>query len=213
MTHTHNQMRFAAAAAMLLFAATGCLKENFYDPSDVTNGPRIVATIDEAAEDSCETRMSVSMDETSPTGGMLYLYWNPEDEIGVFTDASESNVRFRNTALENAKTVTFAPTSAVSGTPAYAYYPYSAEAGTDMTAIKGQISSAQTINAKLDNVPGVYRYGYYKSTSGNASSFGFKHVFSIVRFHLDVTGTKLAGRQLQDIEITVKRGSKAVPVC
>ena len=46
MTHTHNQMKFAAAAAMLLFAATGCLKENFYDPSDVTNGPRIVATID-----------------------------------------------------------------------------------------------------------------------------------------------------------------------
>lgn len=213
MTHTHNQMRFAAAAAMLLFAATGCLKENFYDPSDVTNGPRIVATIDEAAEDSCETRMSVSMDETSPTGGKLYLYWNPEDEIGVFTDASESNVRFRNTASENAKTVTFAPTSAVSGTPAYAYYPYSAEAGTDMTAIKGQISSAQTINAKLDNVPGVYRYGYYQSTSGNATSFAFKHVFSIVRFHLDVTGTKLAGRQLQDIEITVKRGSKVVPIC
>ena len=213
MTHTHNQMRFAAAAAMLLFAATGCLKENFYDPSDVTNGPRIVATIDEAAEDSCETRMSVSMDETSPTGGKLYLYWNPEDEIGVFTDASESNVRFRNTASENAKTVTFAPTSAVSGTPAYAYYPYSAEAGTNMTAIKGHISSAHTLNPELDNVPGVYRYGYYKSTSGNASSFGFKHVFSIVRFHLDVTGTKLAGRQLQDIEITVKRGSKAVPVC
>ena len=213
MTHTHNQMRFAAAAAMLLFAATGCLKENFYDPSDVTNGPRIVATIDEAAEDSCETRMSVSMDETSPTGGKLYLYWNPEDEIGVFTDASESNVRFRNTASENAKTVTFAPTSAVSGTPAYAYYPYSAEAGTNMTAIKGHISSAHTLNAELDNVPGVYRYGYYKSTSGKASSFGFKHVFSIVRFHLDVTGTKLAGRQLQDIEITVKRGSKAVPVC
>ena len=213
MTHTHNQMRFAAAAAMLLFAATGCLKENFYDPSDVTNGPRIVATIDEAAEDSCETRMSVSMDETSPTGGKLYLYWNPEDEIGVFTDASESNVRFRNTASENAKTVTFAPTSAVSGTPAYAYYPYSAEAGTNMTAIKGHIYSAHTLNAELDNVPGVYRYGYYKSTSGNASSFGFKHVFSIVRFHLDVTGTKLAGRQLQDIEITVKRGSKAVPVC
>lgn len=213
MTHTHNQMRFAAAAAMLLFAATGCLKENFYDPSDVTNGPRIVATIDEAAEDSCETRMSVSMDETSPTGGKLYLYWNPEDEIGVFTDASESNVRFQNTASENAKTVTFAPTSAVSGTPAYAYYPYSTEAGTNMTAIKGHISSAHTLNAELDNVPGVYRYGYYKSTSGNASSFGFKHVFSIVRFHLDVTGTKLAGRQLQDIEITVKRGSKTVPIC
>ena len=213
MKHTHNQMRFAAAAAMLLFAATGCLKENFYDPSDVTSGPRIVATIDEAAEDSCETRMSVSMDETSPTGGKLYLYWNPQDEIGVFTDASENNIRFKNTASENAKTVTFASTSSIEGTPTYAYYPYSAEGGNSITAIKGQIASEQTINAALDNVPGIHRYGIYQSTTGNDVSFSFKHIFSIVRFHLDVTGTPLAGRQIQDLEITVKRGSKVVPIC
>ena len=212
MKHTHNQMRFAAATAMLLFAATGCLREDLYAPSDVSNDPKIIATIDEPA-DSCETRMSVSMDETSPTGGKLFLFWNPEDEIGVFTDASEDNVRFKNTSSENAKTVTFAPTTSVTGIPAYAYYPYSAEAGSDMAAIKGHISSAHTINAMLDNVPGVYRYGYYQNASGNATLFTFKHVFSIVRFHLDVTGTKLAGRQLQDIEITVKRGSKTVPIC
>ncbi len=212
MTHTHNQMRFAAAAAMLLFAATGCLKENFYDPSDVSNGPKIIATIDEAV-DSCETRMSVSMDETSPTGGKLYLYWDPQDEIGVFTDASENNIRFKNTASENAKTVTFASTSSIAGTPTYAYYPYSAEGGNSITAIKGQIASEQTINAALDNVPGIHRYGIYQSTTGNDVSFSFKHIFSIVRFHLDVTGTPLAGRQIQDLEITVKRGSKVVPIC
>ena len=212
MKHTHNQMRFAAAAAMLLFAATGCLKENFYDPSDVSNGPKIIATIDEAV-DSCETRMSVSLDETSPTGGKLYLYWNPEDQIGVFTDASENNIRFKNTASENAKTVTFASTSSIAGTPTYAYYPYSAEGGNSITAIKGQIASEQTINAELDNVPGIYRYGTYQSTTGNDVSFSFKHVFSIVRFHLDVTGTPLAGHQIQDLEITVKRGTKTVPIC
>lgn len=212
MTHTHNQMRFAAAAAMLLFAATGCLKENFYDPSDVSNGPKIIATIDEV-KDSCETRMSVSLDETSPTGGKLYLYWNPQDEIGVFTDASENNIRFKNTASENAKTVTFASTSSIAGTPTYAYYPYSAEGGNSITAIKGQIASEQTINAALDNVPGIHRYGIYQSTTGNDVSFSFKHIFSIVRFHLDVTGTPLAGRQIQDLEITVKRGTKTVPIC
>ena len=212
MKHTHNQMRFAAAAAMLLYAATGCLKENFYDPSDLSNGPKIIATIDEAV-DSCETRMSVSMDETSPTGGKLYLYWNPQDEIGVFTDASENNIRFKNTASENANTVTFASTSSIAGTPTYAYYPYSAEGGNSITAIKGQIASEQTINAALDNVPGIHRYGIYQSTTGNDVSFSFKHIFSIVRFHLDVTGTPLAGCQIQDLEITVKRGSKVVPIC
>lgn len=212
MKHTHNQMRFAAAAAMLLFAATGCLKENFYDPSDVSNGPKIIATIDEV-KDSCETRMSVSLDETSPTGGKLSLHWNPQDEVGVFTDAAENNVRYKNTASANAKTVTFASTSPVTGTPTYAYYPYSAEGGNDITAIKGQIASEQTINAELDNVPGIHRYGIYQSTTGNDVSFSFKHIFSIVRFHLDVTGTPLAGRQIQDLEITVKRGSKVVPIC
>lgn len=213
MTHTHNQMRFAAAAAMLLFAATGCLRENLYDPSGVSNGPTISATIDEPLEETTETRVSVSLDETSPTGGSISFFWNPEDEIGVFTDASEKNARYKNTETEkNVKTVTFAPVSPVSGTPTYAYYPYSVEAGTDITAIKGQIPFEQSINAERDNVPAIYRYGYYKSTSGNASSFGFKHVFSIVRFHIDATGTPLAGRQIQDIEITVKRANKVVPI-
>ena len=212
MTHTHNQMRFAAAAAMLLFAATGCLRENFYDPSDVSSGPKIIATIDEASEEACETRVSIS-DETLPTSGKIYYYWTPEDEIGVFTNASENNVRFKNTASENSKTVTFAPTTSVTGTPTYAYYPYSAEAGTDITAVKGSIPSEQTINAELDNVPGIYRYGYYKSTSGNSSSFGFKHVMSTVRFHIDVAGTPLEGRKLHNLQISVKRGNVGVPVC
>ena len=196
---------------MLLSATTGCMKKDLYDPS--VSGPKIIASIDEAVEDTCSTRMVVSMGETSPTGGNLALLWETTDEIGVFTNAAENNIRFRNTANENVKIATFASTSSISGTPAYAYYPYSAEAGSDMEAIEGHIPSAQTINTELDNVPGIYRYGYYKSTSGNSSSFGFKHVFSIVRFHLDVTGTKLAGRKLQNVEIIVRRGTKSVPIC
>ena len=214
MTHTHNQMRFAAASAMLLFAATGCIQENLYNPAGISDGPTISATIEEPLEEASETRVSVSLDETSATGGKLYFYWTPEDEIGVFTDASENNVLYKNTeSVEKVKTVTFAPASPVSGTPTYAYYPYSSEAGADMSAVKGQISSSQTINASLDNVPGIYRYGYYKSTSGNSHSFGFKHVFSTVRFHLNVAGTPLDGCKLQDIEIAVKRGTQLVPIC
>ena len=212
MTHTHNQMRFAAAAAMLLFAATGCLKENFYDPAGTSYGPTITASIDEASEDGLETRVSIS-EETLPTTGKIYYYWTPEDQIGVFTDASESNVCYKNTESSKVKTATFAPASRVTGTPVYAYYPYSAEAGTDITAVKGQIPSQQTINAALDNVPGIYRYGYYKSTSGNSSSFGFKHVMSTVRFHIDVAGTPLEGRKLHNLQISVKRGNVGVPVC
>lgn len=198
--------------AMLLFAATGCIKENLYDPSGMTNGPTIEATIDEVTEESCETRVSIS-EETSPTSGKIYYYWTPEDEIGVFT-ASQANICYKNTESEDkVKSTTFAPASAVSGTPTFAYYPYSSDAGTDITAIKGHIPSEQTINAELDNIPGIYRYGYYKSTSGNASSFGFKHVMSTVRFHINVAGTPLEGCKLHDLQISVKRGAKLVPIC
>lgn len=198
--------------AMLLFAATGCIKENLYDPSGMTNGPTIEATIDEVTEESCETRVSIS-EETSPTSGKIYYYWTPEDEIGVFT-ASQANICYKNTESEDkVKSTTFAPASAVSGTPTFAYYPYSADAGTDITAIKGHIPSEQTINAELDNIPGIYRYGYHKSTSGNASSFGFKHVMSTVRFHINVAGTPLEGCKLHDLQISVKRGAKLVPIC
>ena len=211
MTHTHNQMRFAAAMAMLLCAATGCIEENLYNPAGFSNGPTICAIIEDIQEEP-ETRVSVSLDETSPIGGKVYLYWTPEDQIGVFTDASEKNVCYKNTEPSNVKTATFAPVSRVTGIPAYAYYPYSAEAGTDITAVKGHIPSEQTINAALDNVPGIYRYGSHTSSSGNSSSFAFKHVLSTVRFHLNVANTPLEGHKLQDIEIAVKRGSKLVPI-
>lgn len=198
--------------AMLLFAAAGCIKENLYDPSGMTNGPTIEATIDEVTEESCETRVSIS-EETSPTSGKIYYYWTPEDEIGVFT-TSQANICYKNTESEDkVKSTTFAPASAVSGTPTFAYYPYSTDAGTDISAIKGRIPSDQTINAELDNIPGIYRYGYYKSTSGNASSFGFKHVMSTVRFHINVAGTPLEGCKLHDLQISVKRGAKLVPIC
>ena len=211
-THTHNQMRFAAIA-MLLFAATGCIEENLYNPAGISDGPTISATIEGPEENETDTRVSVSLEETSATGGKLYFYWDPKDEIGVFTDASEANICYRNTEPEDkVKSTSFAPSSTVSGTPTFAYYPYSADAGTDISAIKGRIPSDQTINAELDNIPGIYRYGYCKSTSGNASSFGFRHVMSTVRFHIDVAGTPLEGRKLHDLQISVKRGTKMVPI-
>ena len=199
---------------MLLFAATGCIEENLYNPVGISDGPTISATIEGPEENETDTRVSVSLEETSATGGKLYFYWDPKDEIGVFTDASEANICYRNTESEDkVKSTSFAPSSTVSGTPTFAYYPYSADAGTDISAIKGRIPSDQTINAELDNIPGIYRYGYYKSTSGNASSFGFRHVMSTVRFHIDVAGTPLEGRKLHDLQISVKRGTKMVPIC
>lgn len=205
----HNQKRFPAIA-MLLFATMGCINEKLSEPE----GTVIVATLDETSEELPETRVSIS-EETLPNAGKIYYYWNPGDEIGVFTDVlSEGNLCFRNTETQkNVKTATFSSLYKVTGTPTFAYYPYSENAGTDYSAVKGQIPSDQVINAELNNIPGICRYGYYKSTDGNSSSFGFKHVMSTVRFHIDVAGTPLEGRKLHNLQISVKRGDLAVPVC
>ena len=203
------QMRFAAMA-MLLFATVGCINESLSEPE----GPIVMATLDEASEELPETRVSIS-EETLPNTGKIYYYWSPGDEIGVFTDLpSEGNICFKNTETQqNVRTAAFSSASKVTGTPTFAYYPYSETAGTDLSAIKGQIPSDQVINAELDNIPGICRYGYFISTDENTSSFGFRHVMSTVRFHIDVAGTPLEGRKLHNLQISVKRGDRAVSVC
>lgn len=194
---------------MLGTVFTGCIKEDGWNGHEQFAGQQIVAYVEELPE----TRVSIDP-ATSSTSGLISYYWNPEDEIGVFTNASENNIQYLNTETEeNVKVITFAPATTVSGTPTYAYFPYSADAGTDITALNGNISTAQAINANLDNIPGMYRYGYYKSSTDNAATFGFRHVFSTIRWRLDVAGTVLEGNKLHSIEITAKRGARVVPVC
>ena len=162
-----------------------------------------------------ETDSRVSVDPESLDGSLVY-YWNPSDEIGVFTNKSETNVKYVNTnQTENVSSVTFEPATGITveGTPTYAYFPYSTTAGTNMSSLSGNLPQKQTINANMDNIPGTYRYGYHKSTSNSVSKFGFKNIFSTVRFKLDATGTELEGDNLKDLDIVVTRSGSEVPVC
>ncbi len=208
MKHTHYQMRIAGLA-LIFMALSSCIDKEACEKVGMADGQAIIAYVDEIPE----TRVCVDP-ATSSTSGKIYYYWTPEDEIGVFTDASENNVQYLNTETEaNVKVVTFAPTANVTGTPTYAYFPYSAEAGSDITSLNGNIPSEQSINSALDNVPGMYRYGYYKSSTDGEATFGFKHMFSTIRWRIDLAGTALEGRKLHSVEITVKRGTQDVPVC
>ena len=217
MKHTHNQMTMAGLA-LLCMAASGCIQENGYEGDVLRPENSIIAVIEELPEEhnciDAETRVCIDWENTDPTGGSIYYYWTPEDEIGVFTDAGEKNIQYVNTNREEGiKSVTFIPTTEVEGKPTLAYFPYNANAGTDISAIKGLVPAEQTINEYQDNIPGIHRYGYYKSTTDGASSFGFKHVLSTIRWHLDVSGTELEGKKLHSIEIKVKRSTRNLDVC
>lgn len=196
-----------ALIAIMGMAASCANEEEF-----ISQESQIIEGIIEVQEDP-ESRVSV--DPESLDGKLVY-YWNPSDEIGVFTNKSENNVKYVNTNQnENVSTVSFEPTEGitVNGTPTYAYFPYSATAGTNMSSLSGNLPQNQVINATMDNIPGIYRYGYHKSTSSSVSKFGFKNIFSIVRFKLDASGTELEGENLKDLDITVTRSGSAVPVC
>ena len=196
-----------ALIAIMGIAASCANEEEF-----ISQESQIIEGIIEVQEDP-ESRVSV--DPESLDGKLVY-YWNPSDEIGVFTNKSENNVKYVNTNQnESVTSVSFEPTegTTVSGTPTYAYFPYSATAGTNMSSLSGNLPQNQVINTTMDNIPGIYRYGYHKSTSSSVSKFGFKNIFSIVRFKLDASGTELEGENLKDLDITVTRSGSAVPVC
>lgn len=187
-----------------------CSKEAIEGGSSIKKNV-IMATVDEPDMDEA-TRVSV--EDATLAGGSFAYWWQKGDEIGVYTDAGENNVKYTSTTEEDTKTVYFASDQTVSGTPTYAYYPYNANAGDDYTAVKATFASVQTINSSLNNVPGITRYGYHKSTSDGVSSFGFKHVLSNVRIALDATDTKMAGCRVKSVTMKVVRNFyNAIPVC
>lgn len=204
------------SAAMVVFA-TSCSKDDTDWSGKVEKGT-IEAFFEELDDNIAsvgideETRFGVS--EETLAGGSWAFFWEPNDAIGVFTDASEYNVKYVNTKTENASAATFAPESAtVTGTPTYAYFPYNADAGEDITAIKSNIPSANTLST-LNDIPGMHRRGAFKSTTDGVTTFGFKQPFALVRFQLDAAGTKLEGQRVKSIKVAVKRATIfSVPIC
>lgn len=205
------------SAAMVVFA-TSCSKDDTDWSGKVEKGT-IEAFFEELDDNIAsvgideETRFGVS--EETLAGGSWAYFWEPGDAMGVYTDGGEYNVKYVNTKTENASAATFAPESAtVTGTPTYAYFPYNADAGEDLTAVKSSIPSANTINAALTTIPGMHRRGVYKSTTDGVSTFGFRQPFAMIRFALDAAGTKLEGQRVKSIKVAVKRGYIfSVPIC
>ena len=107
-----------AGLALLCFAASGCIQEGGYERDQKVLDNAIIAEIEQIPA----TRVSIDS-ETPETGGTILYFWNPEDEIGVFTAAGETNLQYYNLESEDSKSVAFIPADDVIGTPTIAYYP------------------------------------------------------------------------------------------
>lgn len=132
--------------------------------------------------------------------------WAKSDAIGVYTDASEKNVKY--TTSSAGTSVSFAASTTVSGTPQYAYYPYSSSnSSLNATGLKGTLAQDQTAGAD------VYRYGVQTGTnSAGDVEFEFRNLFATVCFEVETAGSALEGQEIVSLNVNVTREGVAVPV-
>lgn len=132
--------------------------------------------------------------------------WAKSDVIGVYTDASENNVKYTTSATGT--TVTFTASTEVKGAPKYAYYPYSStNSSLKATGLKGTLALNQTSGVT------DYRYGVQTGTNADGDpTFEFRNIFAKVSFSVETSGSELAGQQITSLECKVTRDGTAVPV-
>ena len=133
--------------------------------------------------------------------------WAKTDVIGVYTDASENNVKY--TTSSAGASVTFTASTEVKGAPKYAYYPYSTgNASLKATGLKGSIAQDQT--AGVSN----YMYGVQTGSNNDGdATFEFHRMFADVVFTVETAGSALEGQEVESINVKVTREGAAVPVC
>ena len=132
--------------------------------------------------------------------------WAKTDVIGVYTDASENNVKY--TTSSAGTSVAFTASTEVKGAPAYAYYPYSADnSSRKATGLKGSLAQDQTAGG-VD-----YRYGVQTGTNSDGdATFEFRSMFASVSFTVETAGSELDGQEIVALECKLTRNGAAVPV-
>ena len=187
------------AAAMFIFS--GCTEE-FLSDTEVMGNTTIVGRMAEKSQ----TRTCIGSDGTSDVS----IYWSPADSIGVYGERSK-NVLFvnRNTvASAEGQFVGYLSSSA----PLYAYYPYSKEnAGADYTSLKGNLPLVRYFDMSTGSLQGDYKVGVPQNSQSEdgAYVFDFEHLFSLLEFEINATGTALEGDRLERITLTLPDGRQA----
>lgn len=169
------------------------------DPQAVVTpgNTEITAAIVEAGR---ETRSAI--DQTEYAGGAVGIVWTPEDRLGVFS-ASTLNAPFAN--ADNAKAGRVKFKGDLSGTPLYAYYPYGEiNNGRQADNLAGTLPLSQQWDANTQEIDGDYKFGTPRS--GAENEFDFTHLFSLLKFTVNATGTAIQGETLRSVTLTLPAG-------
>ncbi len=124
-------------------------------------------------------------------------YWLAGDEIGVFTNEGSANLKFTTPTSADAWAGKFRGT--LNGEiPVCAYYPYSENAGEDMTALNLFLEPEQSV----DNF-GMYDFkASFSATrdTGN-TSMDFKGLLTLLTFRVNAIDTKLMNYNLKSVTL------------
>ncbi len=152
-------------------------------------------TIVAQIEDVVATRTCV---DESPDAAGADILWQPEEEIGVYSNSTK-NAKFTSTNEEVVGKTEFE--GVITENPTFAYYPYSkSNDGIASDAVAGELPLVQhysAVNKKLQ-----YDWKIGTPMSSDPYKFSFRHLFALIRFTIDAKGTDLATDNLMSISLT-----------
>ena len=201
----YNLARIYAAIIALpcLFGLSACRNEMLVSEGAKGNVD-IVARMD--GEVSTRTCVGNSTDD-----GMVGILWTPGDCIGVYGTDGTRNALFTSTNTGNVPEAIFSGDLKQGEAPAYAYYPYSEDnASADPSAVKGSLKLVQDFDLGSGVLESDYKVGTptFTSSDGRSYEFTFSHLFSLLKFDIDATGTALEGDNLESIVISLPEGRR-----
>lgn len=147
----------------------------------------------------------------STDDGMVGILWTPGDCVGVYGTDGTRNALFASTNTGNVPEAIFSGDLKQGEAPAYAYYPYSEDnASADPSAIKGSLKLVQDFDLGSGVLESDYKVGTptFTSSDGRSYEFTFSHLFSLLKFDIDATGTALEGDNLESIVISLPEGRR-----
>lgn len=197
-----NNFILYAVLSCCMLGLEACREDSFVQDESKGN-----VTIIGRMNGDVQTRTCV--DNSSPDG-VAGILWSPKDIIGVYGDKGTKNAMFESANTGNVAEAEFNGTMAAGEYPIYAYYPYSASnAAADVTALKGDLKLTQTFDMTTGKLEGDYKVGtpVFKTYEGRYE-FEFEHLFSLLKFDINATGTALEGDALESIILTLPEGRR-----
>lgn len=199
----NHLIRLYAAAAVCLLGLAACQDE-------VLEGGGAKGCVEILARMGDEMRTRTCVDGSTADDAVGIL-WTPGDSIGVYGTDGTQNVPFVSTNTGAVAEAIFSGDLKQGEAPAYAYYPYSEDnVSADLSAVKGSLKLVQNFDLGSGVLESDYKVGMptFTSSDGRSYEFTFSHLFSLLKFDIDATGTALEGDNLESIVISLPEGRR-----